>query len=129
MLAPNTEPGIWFHGLPAPATLRGTIVAVDAGATLAGMAMAVFAQWGPGLYRAHVASWVGTSDEVQAMVLVSYFRRLAAPTGVYWLVPDSEAAVGALRTYPEGGHLVMASTICVLPSWEAIVWSPPHRST
>ena len=38
------------------------------------------------------------------MVLLSYVRRLAQQPGVYWLVPDSEAAVGALRTYQEGGH-------------------------
>ena len=31
-------------------------------------------------------------------------RRLARQPGVYWLVPDSEAAVGALRTYYEGGR-------------------------
>ena len=38
------------------------------------------------------------------MTLLSYARRLATQQGVYWLVPDSEAAVGALRTYQEGGH-------------------------
>ena len=37
------------------------------------------------------------------MILLSYVRRLAEQRGVYWLVPDSEAAVGA-RTYQEGGH-------------------------
>ena len=38
------------------------------------------------------------------MILLSYVRRLAKQPGVYWLVPDSEAAVGALRTYQGGGH-------------------------
>ena len=38
------------------------------------------------------------------MILLSYVRRLAQQPGRYWLVPDSEAAVGALRTYQEGGH-------------------------
>ena len=38
------------------------------------------------------------------MILLSYIRRLAKQPGVYWLVPDSEAAVGALRMYQEGGH-------------------------
>ena len=40
VLAPETRPGVWFHDLPALATLRGSVVAVDAGATQAGMAMA-----------------------------------------------------------------------------------------
>ena len=48
VLAPKTEPGISFHDLPALATLHGTIVAVDAGATPAGMAMAGVAQCGLG---------------------------------------------------------------------------------
>ena len=38
------------------------------------------------------------------MILLSYIRRLAQQPRVYWLVPDSEAAMGALRTYHEGGH-------------------------
>ena len=38
------------------------------------------------------------------MILLSYVRRLAKQPRVYWLVPDSEAAVGALCTYQEGGH-------------------------
>ena len=94
MLAPNVKPGSWFHDLPALATLRGTIAAVDAG----------LAQSGQEAYQAHVASGVGTSQEGEAMILLSYIRRLAQQPGVYWLVPDSEAAVGALRTYQEGGH-------------------------
>ena len=40
VLAPEARRGIWFHDLPALATLRGTVVAVDAGATRAGMTMA-----------------------------------------------------------------------------------------
>ena len=31
VLAPEVKPGIWFHDLPALATLRGTVAAVDAG--------------------------------------------------------------------------------------------------
>ena len=38
------------------------------------------------------------------MILLSFIRRWAQQAGVYWLVPHSEAAVGALRTYQEGGH-------------------------
>ena len=77
MLAPEVKPGIWFHDLPALATLRGTVVAVDAGTTQAGMAMAGVAQSGPEAYRTHVASGVGTSQEGEAMILLSYVRRLA----------------------------------------------------
>ena len=51
-----------------------------------------------------MASGVGTSQEGEAMILLSYVRKLAQQPGVFWLVPDSEAAVGALRTYQEGGH-------------------------
>ena len=56
------------------------------------------AQNGPANYQAQVASAVGTSQEGEAMILLSYVRTLAQQPGVYWLVPDSEAAVGALRT-------------------------------
>ena len=104
VLVPKAQPGIWFHDLPALATLRGTVVAVDARTTRGGMAMAGVAQNGPANYQAQVASAVGTSQEGEAMILLSYVRRLAQQPGVYWLVPDSEAAVGALRTYHEGGH-------------------------
>ena len=99
VLAPETRPGVWFHDLPALATLCGNVVAVDAGTTQMGMAMAGVVQSGPEAYQTQVASGVGTSKEGEAMALLSYARRLATQPGVYWLVPDSEAAVGALRTY------------------------------
>ena len=51
-----------------------------------------------------MASGVGTSQEGEAMILLSYVRRLQQQLGVFWLVLDSEAAVGAPRTYQEGGH-------------------------
>ena len=89
VLALEARPGIWFHDQPALATLRGTIVAVDAGATRAGMAMAGVAQSGPTTYQSQVASGLGTSQEGEAMILLSYVRRLAKQPGVYWLVPDS----------------------------------------
>ena len=104
VMAPEVKPGIWFHDLPALATLRGAVAAVDAGTTEAGMAKAGVAQSGPAAYQAHVASGVGTSQEGEAVILLSYVRKLAQQPGVYWLVPDSEAAVGALRTYQEGDH-------------------------
>ena len=104
VLAPEGKAGIWFHDLRALATLRGTVAAVDAGTTQAGMAMAGVTQSGPKSYRTHVASGVGTSQEGEAIILLSYVRRLAQQPGVFWLLPDSEAAVGALRKYQEGGH-------------------------
>ena len=55
-------------------------------------------------YRTHAASGVGTSQHGEAMMLLSYVHRLAQQPGVFWLVPDSQAAVGALRTYQVGGH-------------------------
>ena len=66
--------------------------------------MARVAQCGPGAYQAHVTSGVGTSQEGEAMILLSYVRQLATQSGVSRLVPDLEAALGALRTYQEGGH-------------------------
>ena len=66
--------------------------------------MAGVARSGPEAYQTQVASGVGTSQEGEAMILLSYARRLATQPGVYWLVPDSEAAVGALLTYQEGGR-------------------------
>ena len=104
VLVPKAQPGIWFHDLPALATLRGTVVAVDTGTTRGGMAMAGVAQSGPANYQAQMASAAGTSQEGEAMILLSYVSTLARQPGVYWLVPDSGAAVGALRTYHEGGH-------------------------
>ena len=77
MLAPKVQPGIWFHDPPALATLLGTVAAVDARAMRAGMSMAGVAQSGPMAYRAHVALGVGTSLEGEAMILLSYIRRLA----------------------------------------------------
>ena len=74
---PNVKPGIWFHDLAALATLRGTIAAVNAGTTPAGMAMAGVAQSGQEAYQTHVASGVGTSQEGEAMILLSYIQRWA----------------------------------------------------
>ena len=62
VLAPEVKPGIWFHDLPALATLCGTVAAVDAGTTQAGMAMAGVAQSGPGGNGGdwQLAKWLGT---------------------------------------------------------------------
>ena len=99
VLAPNDKPGICFHHVPALATLHGTIAALDAGTTPAGMAMAGVPNNGHEAYQTHMASGVGTSQEGEAIMLLSYIRRLAHQPGVLWLVLDSKAAVGALRTY------------------------------
>ena len=40
------------------------------------------------------------------MILLSYVWRLAVQPGVYWLFPDPEVVVGALRTYKEEGHYI-----------------------
>ena len=40
---------------------------------------------------------------------------ISARPGVYWLVPDSEAAVGALRTYQEGGVVWCGVPKALLP--------------
>ena len=130
VLASNAEPGIRFHDLPALATLRGTITAVDVGTTPAGMAMAGVAQSGRGACRIHVASRVGTSQEGEAMILLSYVRRLAEQPGVYWLVPDFEAAVGALRTYQEGGHCGdgIHHLYAASPRPRPSMWSPRRRT-
>ena len=61
VLAPKAKPGIWFHDLPALATRLGTIIAVDAGTTLAGIAITGVAQCGHEAYQAQAASGVGTS--------------------------------------------------------------------
>ena len=38
------------------------------------------------------------------MIISSYIRQLSVLPGVWWLVPDKEAAVEALRTYHEASH-------------------------
>ena len=66
------------------------------------------------------------------MILLSYARRLAIQPGVYWVVPDSETALGALRTYQEGGHHgdgIHHLHVCMPRSWEATIWPPPRLST
>ena len=61
------------------------------------------------------------------MILLSCVRQLAVQLVVYWLVPDSEAVVGALCTYQEQATVGMAYTIRMPRSWGATVLSPPER--
>ena len=94
---PRTEPGIWFHDLPPVATIWGAIVAADAGSTAAGMAMVMVYGREPGEYATETTSGIGKSEEGEALTPLLCARRL--PVHTYWVVPDSESAVGALRTY------------------------------
>ena len=128
-LLPQTEPGIWFHDLPPLATIRGAIVATDTGTTPAGMTMALAYERAPGECTTETTSGIGTSQEGEALTLLLYVRRLEAQQGTYWVVPDSQSAVGALRTYQEGGkcgdgiHHLYANTL----GWSA--WPRGLRST
>ena len=125
VLAPNTEPGIWFHDLPALATLRGTIAAVYAGTTPAGMAMAGVTQCGHGAYQAHVASRVGTSQEGEAMI--------HGLTSGGW--PSSRECTGWCRTPKQqwgpsilierGAIVEMVYTTCMPRSWGAVACPRP----
>ena len=120
-LAPKVGPGIWFHGLPALAT--STVAAADVRTRQA---------W-------QSASRVVTSQEGEAMILLSYVRMLEQQPGVYWLVPDSEVAIGALRTYQEGGHggdgihhlyAAIHEGKCLSPRWVInVVPTPSHWIT
>ena len=104
VLAPEVKAGIWFHDLRAPAPPH-----------------APWPQWMPGPrkqawlwqgspkagLRPTGPTWragVGTPQGGEAIILLSCVRRLAQQPGLFWLVPDWEAAVGALRTYQEGFH-------------------------
>ena len=73
-LQPRTKPGFWFHGALPLATIIGAIMATDAGATTAGMAMALTYEDAPGRYNTRVASRVGTSQESEAMTLLLSVR-------------------------------------------------------
>ena len=75
-------------------------MATDTGAGPARMATAITYESAPGEYNTKVASGVRTSQEGVAMNLILGIRRLAYQEGVYWVVPDSEFAMGALHTYP-----------------------------
>ena len=72
-----TVPGIWFHELLSLATIRGAIVATDAGATLAWKVMVLAYESAPGEYITKVASGVGTSQDGEAMTLLLCVRQLA----------------------------------------------------
>ena len=108
ILYPHTEPGLHFHDLPELATVRGRILGVDAGTARAGeegrppMSAAGYAAGATGEGEASVAGGPGTSQKGEALALIEYVIALARRGGVYWIIGDSEAAVGALRKYQEG---------------------------
>ena len=102
-LQPRMQPGIWFHDLPPLATIHGAIVATDAGTTPAGMAMAPAYEHAPGQNMTVTTSGMGTSQEGEALTLLLCVR-LVTQQGIYWMVPDLESAISALRTYQEGGQ-------------------------
>ena len=67
---PWMEPGIWFHDLPPLATIRGAIMATDAGTTPVGMTMVIAYERAPGEYATETASGIGTSQEGKAPALL-----------------------------------------------------------
>ena len=66
--------------------------------------MALAYEHAPGQDTNVVTSGVRTSQEREALTLRFCTPQLASQRGVYWVVPDSESAVDALRTYQEDGH-------------------------
>ena len=67
------------------------------------MAMALAYEHALGHYTTVATSGVGTSQQKEALTLLLCAWQLASQRGIYWVVPDSESAVGALRTYQQGG--------------------------
>ena len=66
--------------------------------------MALTEKQAPRQYGVRVASGVGTSQEGEAMTVLLYVPQLEPQEGVYWVVPDLESAVAALRTYKDYGY-------------------------
>ena len=66
------------------------------------MSAAGYAAGTAGEGEAAVAGGPGTSQEGEALALIEYVIALAGREGVYWIIGDSEAAVGALRKYQQG---------------------------
>ena len=132
VLAPNAEPGMWLHDLPALATLRKTIAAVDAGTTPAGMAMAGVAQSGHEADGAHIASGVGTAQEGEAMVLRPEVGRAAGSVLAGAGLPGGG---GGPPYLPRGGPLWGWHAPPICQSWGAAspqpqpsMWSPCRRT-
>ena len=103
-LQPCAARRVWFHDVPPLATIEGAIVATDAGTTPVGMAMELTYEHESGQRSTRVASGLGTLREGEAMTLLFCVGQPSADTGGYRVAPDSESAVGALRTYHKCGH-------------------------
>ena len=96
MLEAITEPGVHFRDLPPLASIRGKIIALDAGPVEGGGVVAA------GVFYRHdhpdvaTAGGPGTLQDGEALALITYVPQLKEREGVYWLVVNSEAARGAL---------------------------------
>ena len=78
------DPGICFHDLPRLATIQGAILAIDAGTTYAGMALASGRT--PGRYNTRVASGVESLQEGEAMTRLICAHQVAPQEGIFWVV-------------------------------------------
>ena len=76
-LQPLTEQGTCFYEWPPLVTIRGAIVATDAGAIPARMVVVLAYESAPGVYNPKVASEVATSQEGEAMTLLPCVRQVA----------------------------------------------------
>ena len=94
--------GIHFRELPALATIRGRIIAPDAGTTEGGGVVAVGVMMTENGPEEDTAGGPGTAQDGEALALMTYVRALRDKEGVYWIVVHSEAAMGALRSYLRG---------------------------
>ena len=101
-LEARETPGIHFRELPTLATIRGRIVALDAGTTEGGGVVAVGVMMTDNGPEEDTAGGPGTAQDGEALALITYVRALRDKEGVHWIVVDSEAAMGALRSYLKG---------------------------
>ena len=88
--------------------MQGRLLGIDAGTAKEGeegrppTSVAAYAAGAGGEGQAAVAGGPGTSQEGEVPALIEYVIALACKRGVYWIIGDSEAAVGALRKYQQG---------------------------
>ena len=97
-------PKLRFHDLLALATIQGSIVPVDTRTTPANMAMAGVVESSPGQFHTRVAVSMGTSQEKEAPILLTYVWEHSTQTDGYCYVLVSKSHVGALRMHMDGGY-------------------------